>query len=547
VVEVQAPPANRYISNIQILGSQTFEGTEEILLETSVVAESVMDLLDSFVNIHDDIHNRFHSADDFLANVQVMKVNHVPGEAAYEIQVHAQSFTSVISGVYVWLSEQPSIGGVQHVAQHGTWVEAQPEAIVTADSSQEQSSFDSDIFEMITTNEETQVDVPTYEAIDIQAMDATPADRRPTNVLMFSPIDFQVTFEGVEFMEIDPHFDEADAHMTYCDEGVVCAYTDEPVQVIEPYGAYEYVEAPNSFDINTTYTGPYDALTGEQVHSSYQGQFEFHSGTTDVDLSQVPTLATQEGAAHHQVVYQPNIQGPAHIKADTDMLHAEANSAHTNSHDEVSTFICNNMDVEISSPLVGSMDCDAPVILGSTNEVSTAFRGKTNKCNLAFDLDLELIIAGLRQLRINDDIIFFGVPIETEYSVEQQRPVVEQVLCRRCESVLLLASAPLAPPGLEARCPVHGRVAQSVSSSPACSTVSLSCEPDFMDISPDLLQDFFIKSLKDSFSRHEGVSPLCLANTDGSHLGKHSFCPSLLLTDAYYRYPNWGFGQRECR
>lgn len=506
MVEVQAPPANGYISNIQILGSQTVEGAEEILLETSVAAESVMDLLDSFVNIHDDIHNRFHSVDDFLANVQVMKVNHVPGEAAYEIQVHAQSFTSVISGVYVWLSEQPSIGGVQHVAQHGTWVEAQPEAIVTADSSQEQSSFDSDIFEMVTTNEETQVDVPTYEAIDIQAMDATPADRRPTNVLMFSPIDFQVTFEGVEFMEIDRHFDEADAYMTYCDEGVVCAYTDEPVQVIEPYGAYEYAEAPNSMvmalDINTTYTGPYDALTGDQVHSSYQGQCVFHSGTTDVDLSQV------------------------------------------------SSFICDNMDVEISSPLVGSMDCDAPVILGSTNEVSTACRGKTNKCNLAFDLDLELIISGLRQLRINDDIIFFGVPIETEYSVEQQRPVVEQVLCRRCESVLLLASAPfapLAPPGLEARCPVHGRVTQSISSSPACSTVSLSCEPDFMDISPDLLQDFFIKSLKDSFSRHEGVSPLCLANTDGSHLGKHSFCASLLLTDVYYRYPNRGFDQRECR
>ena len=58
------------------------------------------------MKIHDDIHSRLQSANDFLANVQVMKVSHVPGEVAYEIQVHAHSFTSVISEMHAWVSER---------------------------------------------------------------------------------------------------------------------------------------------------------------------------------------------------------------------------------------------------------------------------------------------------------------------------------------------------------------------------------------------------------------------------------------------------------
>jgi len=514
-----------YVSNIQILGPQAVQGGEDIIFETSVEAELVKDLLDSFMKVHDDIHRRLQSADDFLANVQVMKVNHVPGEVTYEIQVHEQSFTNVISEMYVWVSEQPSVG-VQPLAQHG---------IAAAEPSQEQSSFGPDVFEVVI-SEETQADVPTYEAIDVQATEETPVDM---NVFMFSPIEFQVTFEDVESMEIDMHFDDAhtDAHMTHCDEGAVCAYTDEPVQVIESYGVCEYAEAPNflfpAFDANTAYTEPYGVVTAYEVQYGYQGQFEFHSGITDVNLPQFSTFSPQEGEAHHQAMYQADIQGPAHVETNMDMLDAEAfshqegNLTLTDSYDGVSTLVCDARDAEMSSPLVGGMDSDDPVNPRSTNKVATACGGTTNNCDLASDLELELMISGFRQLRVNDDLINFGVPVETEYSVEQLQQV-EQVQCRRCEMVLLPTSAPLSPPGLEAGCPFHGRVTPEFSS---CSTVSLSCEPNFMDISPHLLQDFFTRSLEDPFSGRAGAAPLHLANPDGSHLGKYLFYLLLMLTN----------------
>jgi len=82
------------------LGSQAVKGAEEIIFETSVAAESVRDFLD---NIHDNIHSRLQLANDSLANVQVMKVSHVPDKVAYEIQVHTHSFTSVVSEMYAWV------------------------------------------------------------------------------------------------------------------------------------------------------------------------------------------------------------------------------------------------------------------------------------------------------------------------------------------------------------------------------------------------------------------------------------------------------------
>jgi len=487
-VEVQAPPASGYVSNIQILDSQTVEGTDEIVFETSIAADSVKDLLDGFMRIHYDIHSRLQSADDLLANVQIMKVNHVPEEVAYEIHVHAKAFTSVVSEMYVWVSEQPSIGGVQQVTQ--------------------QAMVNSDIFQMVTV-EEPQAGIPIYEAIDVQAINETPID------MVFSSIDFQVTFEGVVFMEIDPHFDETDSHMTYCDEGVVYAYADEPAQVFEPCGVYEYAEAPNFMDPT------FDVATAYQVPHGYQGQFGLHSCIT-ADLPQVSIIATQEGGIYHQAVYQADIQGLAHFKVDMDMFdaeaithHQEAESTLADSHHDVSTL---DMDDDMSSPLVGGIDYEPPAIPESADEASTACGGKTNKCDLAFNLELELVISGLRHLRVNDDTIFFSAPVETDYSVEQQRPVAEQVQCRRCESVLSPTSAPLAPPGLEPHCSVYGRAGQSISRAPRCSTVSLSCEPDFMDISPHLLQGFFTES--------EGATPLSLTNLNGSHLGRHYFiCP----------------------